>query len=135
MKRMHPLTFVFLLILCPYVSADTSDKIENISSGDVILGNMNSIILDVRTPAEFQSGHIQGAININIKDSNFRDQIANLDPSKTYVVHCAANVSNGRSQKAINMMLEAGFDRVFSLDGGIIAWKEEGREIVINESK
>ena len=46
----------------------------------------NFVILDVRTPQEFQSGHIQGAINIDFYAPDFPQQLDKLDKSKVYVL-------------------------------------------------
>jgi phage shock protein E len=46
-------------------------------------------VLDVRTPEEFALGHIGSALNRNINDEGFAEAVKSLDPSKTYLVHCA----------------------------------------------
>lgn len=76
-------------------------------------------IIDVRTPNEFQHGHIAGATNMNLKSPDFSAKIRHLDPNKKYAVYCR---SGGRSRAAQNMMLEAGIHDVVGLDGGINAW-------------
>lgn len=45
-------------------------------------------MIDVRTPAEFASGHLEGAINIDVQSPDFDQQVAQLDPSATYLVYC-----------------------------------------------
>lgn len=69
----------------------------------------NTILLDVRTPAEFASGHLRGAHNLDFRASNFREQLAQLDKSKTYVLYCA---SGNRSGQTNTLLLEAGFRKV-----------------------
>jgi len=84
-------------------------------------------ILDVRTPAEFAAGHIDGAVNIDIEDPNgFTAAIAALDGDTTYAVYCR---SGNRSASATAYMLTQGFDSVLELDGGIISWDEAGLPI------
>ncbi|MEM7099005.1 MAG: rhodanese-like domain-containing protein [Pseudomonadota bacterium] len=106
------------------------DEIANISAAEVKLQDSAYVVLDVRTPAEFESGHIQGAVNVNINEESFSKRIATFDPSKTYIVHCAANVPNGRSAKAIQVMQGLGFNQVLSLEGGVAAWTKAGRALV-----
>lgn len=79
----------------------------------------DAILLDVRTPAEYQSGHIEGAINMDIKAPDFLKKVSTLDRELEYLVYCR---SGKRSVTACNRMAEAGFGRLNNLKGGILAW-------------
>ena len=46
------------------------------------------VILDVRTPAEFASGHLPGAVNLDVQGADFGGGLAKLDPSASYAVYC-----------------------------------------------
>jgi phage shock protein E len=85
-----------------------------------------SILLDVRTHEEFQSGHIPGALMIDYYDEDFADQISTLDKAKTIYIYCR---SGGRSGGAMKMMQDQGFDRLYNLNGGIKAWTGAGRAV------
>src|SRR5882672_9326431 len=63
-------------------------------------------VLDVRTAKEFESGHIPGALNIDLNAPNFDKKVADLDKSQTYLVHCAAGV---RSVRACEKMSKLDF--------------------------
>ena len=56
-------------------------------AADLIANHRDVVVLDIRTPAEFASGHIAGAININSAAADRDEQLAALDKSKTYVMH------------------------------------------------
>jgi len=84
------------------------------------IGGENTVLLDVRTPAETANGIIEGAIEMDYRAPDFAEQIKSLDPNKTYLVYCA---SGGRSGKTCGMLNEAGFDKVYNLKGGYSAWK------------
>lgn len=64
------------------------------------------VIIDVRTPAEFASGHLQGAVNFDVQSPDFEAQIAQLDPEGSYYVYCR---SGNRSGQAIDRMSSLGF--------------------------
>lgn len=74
-----------------------------------LLKQRNVVVLDVRTPEEFGTGHLRGAQNLNFRDPNFPTLLAGLDTAKTYVVYCA---SGNRSGKASVLMQEKGFRRL-----------------------
>ncbi len=90
-------------------------------------GNPDFVILDVRTPDEFASGHLSGAINIDYEAATFKDDIQKLDKDFTYLVYCRTGV---RSAMAQSVMKEAGFKNVTSLIGGITEWMAEGFTVV-----
>lgn len=83
-------------------------------------------IIDVRTPAEFASGHIPGAVNIDVAQPGFDQAIAALDESQRYAVYCR---TGNRSRAAAQQMSDAGFTSVVDLDGGIVAWSAAGRPV------
>jgi len=91
--------------------------------------NPDFIIVDVRTPEEYASGHIGGAENIDIKTADFGDKLDKLDRNKTYLVYCK---SGGRSYKASEKMKAIGFTKVYNMLGGITKWTAEKKEIITN---
>lgn len=76
-------------------------------------------LLDVRTPEEFQGGHIPGARNLNFYDTDFAQKINTLDKNRPVMVYCKVG---GRSGKAAKQLSDAGFLQVYDLSGGIEAW-------------
>jgi rhodanese-related sulfurtransferase len=84
----------------------------------------NSVILDVRTPMEYEISQVPGAINTNVQDDSFTDLASNLDSAKTYIVYCTKNPAGGRSMTALAKMKELGFKNLKSLDGGHVAWTD-----------
>ena len=81
------------------------------------------VMLDVRTPGEFEQGYIKGARNIDFNNqANFAKEIADLDKNKTYLVYCRSGNRSGQAQK---MMQELGISTV-NLSGGIGAWQSAG---------
>ena len=102
------------------INLDAPKFAEKIAEPDVV-------VLDVRTPEEFKSGHIPKAINIDIYSDYFRADISALDKSKSYAVYCR---SGKRSVNASSEMDLTGFKSTFNLTGGIIEWVDSGRTTV-----
>ena len=82
-----------------------------------------AIILDVRTPAEVADGIIEGAINIDFRNDDFKSKIDQLDKDGTYFVYCARG---SRSRNAADLMKELNFKEVYDLQGGFSQWKADG---------
>lgn len=77
-------------------------------------------LLDVRTPDEFDKGHLDKAKNIDWNGSDFDAQIAGLDKAKPVLVYC---LSGGRSGAAAAHMRSLGFTEVYEMVGGIMKWR------------
>lgn len=88
-----------------------SDKIEEVEYLQLV---------DVRTPEEFEKGHIEAAINIDWNSADFAEQIAMLDTGKPVFVYC---LSGGRSGKAVEKLEKAGFEQIYELPGGMMEWR------------
>ena len=82
------------------------------------------IILDVRTPEEFASGHIPGAINIPYTHLPARLSELPDEGDKDIVLYCVTGV---RVERAVERMREQGYSRLLHLDGDMKAWDEKNR--------
>lgn len=106
-----------------YENADANTFASRIASPDVV-------VLDVRTAAEYGEGHIQGAINIDVKKDNFIETAkSTLQTDKTIAVYCRG----GRRSVTAAEKLVAEHYKVVNLEGGIMAWKDAGLPIVTDE--
>jgi rhodanese-related sulfurtransferase len=85
---------------------------------DTYIHTPHAVCIDVRTKGEFLTGHIEGAMCIDIQDPSFLSEIQKLDTSKTYFVYCR---SGNRSGHAVVIMKSIGFEHLYDLDGGIMS--------------
>ena len=99
------------------------DKFENtdVAGFSKLIQNPNVVILDVRTAQEFAEGHIDGALNIDVKAGGFI-QVAErqLPKENTIAVYCR---SGKRSANAAGLLADKGY-KVVNLEGGILAWQK-----------
>lgn len=79
----------------------------------------DSVIIDVRTPNEFEEGFIPHATNLNLMSPDFMEALDILDKAKTYLLYCH---SGNRSGAACSIMLSKGFTKVYNLRDGIMFW-------------
>jgi phage shock protein E len=82
-------------------------------------------ILDVRTAAEYRSGHVAGARNLDGSAPDFRQRAARLDRNGVYYLYCR---SGSRSEQATQVMRALGFEQAYNV-GGIDALAQAGVEI------
>ena len=99
----------------------SSDEFEKSS------GKENIQILDVRTQAEYNSGHIKNAFLVDWTQRDvFEERIKYLDKNKPVYAYCLVG---GRSSAAATRLKELGFKEVYNLKGGIKAWKEASKPV------
>jgi len=114
------LTTVFL---CCNAQTNTS-----LTTGEFEAATKDSIqLLDVRTPGEYNTGHIKNALQADWTDKQeFNRRIAFIDKNKPVYVYC---LSGGRSGAAAKEMRNNGYQKVYELNGGINAWKAANKPL------
>lgn len=115
-------------------AAGTVDLVENGATATVqTIGSQqtktlleqdkNVVILDVRTPGEYASGHLKNAQHIDFYAADFSQRLQSLDPATSYVVYCAVG---GRSREAVQLMAGMGFQQVYDSSEGYSSLKSTG---------
>ena len=66
---------------------DSVTAIEVNAAREFVTRHENAVIMDVRTPIEYEMSHITGSVNVNVQDESFESMVVALDPNKTYIVH------------------------------------------------
>lgn len=80
-----------------------------------------AVILDVRTDAEWNEGHLPGASQLDISKADaFVQAVSEMDRNQHYFIYCRSGV---RSANACQYMERLGFLNTYNLDGGILAWR------------
>ena len=109
-----------------YCIGDSPQNYENTDPEGFakLIAEPDVVILDVRTAEEFNEGHIENALNIDVKQSDFMQKAkATLSKEKRIAVYCR---SGKRSANAATELGAEGY-KVVNLYGGILAWKEAGK--------
>jgi rhodanese-related sulfurtransferase len=102
------------------VNAATFSKMKE-EAGD------EAIVLDIRTPREWNGGIISGAVKLDFYGDDFRKELEKLPRDKKILVYCA---SGGRSKNAQQIMASLGFQEIYNLEGGMSGWLENGLPVV-----
>ena len=128
-----PIYIICLGFVFPSLSAQDSTRIIAVSAkeaADLIdkhNGDSEFVILDIRTPGEFQSGHLSKSILIDFYSQTFVDQLSRLDKEKTFLIYCR---TGNRSTKSLEVFKKLKFQKVYHMASGISAWKSEGFAVV-----
>ena len=85
-----------------------------------LINHQQAVVVDVRPSADFHKGHILNAVSI--PSNGFASQIGTLEKhkQKPIIVSCR---SGGQSASAVHQLRKAGFEQVYNLKGGILAWQ------------
>lgn len=107
------ISLIVCILLLTACSGNSYKTITENDANELILNN--AVIIDVRSSEEYDTGHIEGAINIPV------DNISSIDYDKetVIIVYCASGV---RSANAAQTLIESGYKNVYNLDGGLINW-------------
>ncbi|WP_192820632.1 rhodanese-like domain-containing protein [Rufibacter sp. LB8] len=117
----------FLLLFgfssCQQETGSANVNLNAIEVKQVLDSNQDIVVLDVRTPGEFQEGHLDGAVNIDYTSPDFEQEIAKLDTAATYLVYCK---SGNRSDRATSVMMNNNFNNLYNATVGFDALKSAG---------
>ena len=84
------------------------------------------VIVDVRTPEEYETGYIEGAVNICVT-CDAQELLDNLNPDDEILLYCR---TGSRSATAARILNENGYHKVYNMLGGITAWRNAGYTVV-----
>ena len=127
------LRFVFFSLLLVYSCQIFESKDINVISDTqfIEIQDTDYILVDVRTIEEYESGHIQDAINFDFYSRSFQKEILSLDKSSSIILYCR---TQNRSTKTANYLKENGYKEITVLEGGITSWVKNGNDLVYNFS-
>lgn len=118
------LAFVLLNNNTTCCAEDTASAVQDISPASYeeqfTTANAAHLLIDVRTPQEFESGHIPGAVNIPVE--SLESRLSEVSNGQPIVVYCR---SGNRSATASQILADAGYASIYDL-GGITTWAAQG---------
>lgn len=120
---------LFLLLLLTKAGIAQHKTVVSVNDFEKAVQPGTVQVLDVRTPQEFATGYIKGAVNADWQNQNqFADAVKKLDKTAPVYLYCLSGV---RSAKAADWLAANGFKEIINLDGGIKAWKAADKKVEI----
>ena len=128
---MTRILFFFLLLIysCQIFDSSEINVISDAQFNEI--QDSDYILVDVRTVEEYESGHIQDAVNFDFYSESFQNDILTLDKSSSIILYCR---TQNRSTKTANYLKENGYEEITVLVGGITSWVKNGNDLVYNFS-
>lgn len=127
--KIDPFKFIliaiqFLLITsCNSIAQTSTIAVDEFEKG---ITKADIQLLDVRTAEEYNSGHLQNALQANCNnETEFQGRVKSLDKTKPIYIYC---LSGGRSTNAMQWLYSNGFSVVYNMKGGINAWKQANKK-------
>lgn len=114
----------------PGFSMEKKGNYVNATRMNELLNNKNTIVIDMRNHYEYEVGHFENAIEI--PSDTFREQLPMAvemmkeNKDQTIIMYCTGGI---RCEKASAFMLHNGFKQVFHLEGGVINYARQAREL------
>jgi phage shock protein E len=117
-----------LLLFTSACSSSDTAAVETVEADQAveIIESGERTVIDVRTPAEYAAGHVEGSENIDVSSATFEQQLDGLDKDEEYVLYCQ---SGNRSATAADKMADLGFTNVLDA-GGIVSLEAAGAPVV-----
>jgi rhodanese-related sulfurtransferase len=106
----------FKLLVASVIAIFAMSSLTACSNSEPIDMTTIAAVIDVRTPEEFASGHLDGALNIDFQGSMFATEIGALDKSANYVIYCR---SGNRAGQAVTYMQDNGFTGTLTNAGSV----------------
>ena len=128
MKRIL-LFFLLIIYSCQIFESSEINVISDAQFTEI--QDSDYILVDVRTIEEYESGHIQDAVNSDFYSESFDNDILTLDKSSSIILYCR---TQNRSTKTANYLKENGYKEIIVLAGGITSWVKNGNDLVYNFS-
>lgn len=132
------ISFLFLLTACQNTNSNTNncstsltgtceEKTINVNEFKTMIDKENPLIIDIRTPEEYNEGHIEDAININFYESNFFEEIKKIETDQNILIYCRSGHRSGLAMKGLKGEMTT---NLYDLEGGILSWEEAKYNLV-----
>ncbi|WP_299683042.1 rhodanese-like domain-containing protein [uncultured Dokdonia sp.] len=126
MRFLVSICLLMVIVACKEKAITPRVEVISVQEMKEVLRAESVQLIDVRTRNEYASNHIKNAKNIVYQGEDWEEQIATLDKEKPVYVYCQ---KGGRSAKCASLLEEAGFQKVYDLEGGISQWIAQGNQV------
>jgi rhodanese-related sulfurtransferase len=116
----------YMLFAAPAIRAARGIKTLSVGQSVLLMNHESAVVVDVREPDEYRSGHIPNSLNIPL--SSLGGRVNELEKFKDRAVLLSCRTSQ-RSARAASILRKHGFASAHIIGGGITAWQSENLPI------
>ena len=116
---------LFIFSACAQSQQTEQSNVKNLSAVEfkAAIKSGEVQLVDIRTPNEYNMGHINGAIMVDFYSSDFKANLNKLDKNVPIYIYCR---SGSRTSKTIGLLQSLGFKEIVNLHSGLIDWQRSG---------
>lgn len=122
-KKLRSIRFLLLLIIINIMTGCSTSKTH--MTANELLAQIKTdnapLIIDVRSESEYKSSHVPSAVHIPFWTAFTSNQLDQEDKSQTLVIYCEHGPRAGIAKMAFSL---SGFDKIYYLEGHMLAWKK-----------
>lgn len=111
------------MLVWPAIRRSTAGPSISTLQATLLINQQNALVLDVRDAGEYEAGHVLNSRHLAVGELEARSSELEKYKAKPLIVVCE---SGNRSDKAVAILRKQGFAQVFSLSGGVGAWRQAG---------
>lgn len=123
-RKITPILLILFIIYGLTSHCDQPEKVVRVVDYEFMkaLATTTPQLLDVRTNKEFQDGHIEGAVNIDVRQEGLLESHAlKMDKTLPVYLYC---YGGGRSRRASQLLDSLGFSKIYDYSGGYSDWSQ-----------
>ncbi|MFY0690039.1 MAG: rhodanese-like domain-containing protein [Cyclobacteriaceae bacterium] len=128
-NSMQVISILIVLFSCSSTTNQQGPQVLESDQFELQMKNEGVQLIDVRTPNEYNQGHLPNAILLDYSGGQLQKSLDKLDKDKPVMVYCAVG---GRSGRAAKLLSESGFKVVYDLQGGIRDWTSQGKKVILD---
>lgn len=116
---------LFITTACAQSQNPQADNVKHVSAKEFseIIVKGGGQLIDIRTPGEYNQGHIDGAVMIDFYAPTYRQNLDKLDKNIPIYIYCR---SGNRTGQSVRVLHELGFKEIVNLQRGLIDWQRNG---------